>query len=98
VLVFVIGLLPGLAAVIVGYTAQLAFKAQSRHCAQMAWLFERALEMLPEPHHVGRKSIMAGVLEPELAAHCHAVFSELGAAAMRESADWVAIHRDHVVG
>jgi hypothetical protein len=98
VLVFVIGLLPGLAAVIVGYATQMAFKAQSRHCAQMAWLFERALEMLPEPHHVGRKSIMAGVLEPELAAHCQEVFGELGAGAMRLDADWVAIHRDHVAG
>ena len=97
-LVLVIALLPGLAAVIVGYATQMAFKARSRHCAQMAWLFERALEMLPEPHHVGRKSIMAGVLEPELAAHCQAVLTELGAAAMREDADWVAIHRDHVAG
>jgi hypothetical protein len=60
--------------------------------------FERALELLPEPHHVGRKSIMAGALEPELAAHCQAVLAEVGTAAMRESADWVAIHRDHVVG
>jgi hypothetical protein len=41
---------------------------------------------------------MAGALEPELAGHCQAVFTELGAAAMREDADWVAIHRDHVAG
>jgi hypothetical protein len=41
---------------------------------------------------------MAGVLEPELAAHCQAVFSDLGTAAMRQSADWVAIQREHVVG
>jgi hypothetical protein len=98
VLVFAIGVLSGLAAVIFGYTAQMAFMAQSRYCAQMAWLFERALGMLPEAHRVGRKSIMAGVLEPELAAHCQAVFSDLGTAAMRQSADWVAIQREHVVG
>jgi hypothetical protein len=98
VLVFVIGLLPGVAAVIVGYAAQMAFKAQSRHCAQMAWRFERALELLPEPHHAGRKSIMAGALEPELSAYCQAIFTELGTAAMRSSAEWVAIHRDHVIG
>jgi hypothetical protein len=98
VLVFVIALLPGLAAVIVGYAAQMAFKAQSRYCAQMAWRFERALEMLPESHHVGRKSIMAGTLEPELSTHCQAIFTELGTAAMRSSAEWVAIHRDHVIG
>ena len=98
VLVFVIALLPGLAAVIVGYTAQMAFKAQSRYCAQMAWRFERALELLPEPRHVGRKSIMAGTLEPELSAYCQAIFTELGTATMRSSAEWVAIHRDHVIG
>ena len=98
VLVFVIGLLPGVAAVIVGYVAQMAFKAQSRYSAQMAWRFERALELLPESHHVGRKSIMAGVLEPELSAYCQTIFTELGTAAMRSSAEWVAIHRDHVVG
>jgi hypothetical protein len=98
VLVFVIGLLPGIAAVIVGYAAQMAFKARSRYCAQMAWRFERALELLPESHHVGRKSIMAGVLEPELSAYCQAIFTELGTAAMRSSAEWVAIHRDHVIG
>ena len=98
VLVFVIGLLPGIAAVIVGYAAQMAYKAQSRYCAQMAWRFERALELLPEPHHVGRKSIMTGSLEPELSAHCQAIFAELGTAAMRSSAEWVAIRRDHVIG
>jgi hypothetical protein len=98
VLVFVIGLLPGIAAVIVGYAAQMAYKAQSRYCAQMAWRFERALELLPEPHHVGRKSIMTGTLEPELSAHCQAIFAELGTAAMRSSAEWVAVRRDHVIG
>ena len=76
VVVFVIGLLPGLAAVIAGYAMQMAFKARSRRSAQMAWLFERGLEVLPEPHHVGRKSIVAGVLEPELSAYCEAIFVE----------------------
>ncbi len=98
VLVFVIGLLPGIAAVIVGYAMQMAYQAQSRYCAQMAWRFERALELLPEPHHVGRKSIMAGNLEPELSAQCQAIFAELGTAAMRSSAEWVAVRRDHVIG
>ena len=39
-----------------------------------------------------------GSLEPELSAHCQAIFAELGTAAMRSSAEWVAIHRDHVIG
>jgi hypothetical protein len=98
VLVFVIALLPGVAALILGYSTQMGFKAQSKQCAQLAFLFERALEMLPETHHAGRKSIMSGILEPELAAHCQAVLAELGTAAMRESADWVALHRDHLEG
>jgi hypothetical protein len=98
ILVFVIALLPGLAALMLGYSAQMVFKAQSKQCAQTAFLFERALEMLPEPHHSGRKSIMSGVLEPELAAHCQAVLAELGTAAMRDSADWVALHREHLEG
>jgi hypothetical protein len=98
VLVFVIALLPGIAALILGYSAQMGFKPQSRQCAQTAFLFERALEMLPEPHHSGRKSIMSGILEPELAAHCQAVLAELGTGAMRASADWIALHRDHLEG
>jgi hypothetical protein len=98
VLVFIIALLPGLAGLIFGYALQMGFKAQSRYCAQMARLFERALGMLPEPDRVGRKSIMAGVLDPDVMAYCQAVFSELGTGAMRESAGWVAIHREHVSG
>ena len=64
----------------------------------MAWRFERGLELLPEPHHVGRKSIMAGTLEPELSAYCQAIFTELSTATMRSNAEWVATHRDHVIG
>ena len=97
IVVLVIALLPGLAAAVFGYSAQMAYKAQSRYCAQMAFLFDRALGMLPEPDRVGRKSIMAGALEPEVLAYVQAVFSDLGASVMRESAGWVALHRDHVI-
>jgi hypothetical protein len=97
IVVLVIALLPGLAAAIFGYAAQMAYKAQSRYCAQMAFMFDRALGMLPEPDRVGRKSIMAGALEPEVLAYCQAVFSDLGTSVMRESAGWVALHRDHVI-
>ena len=98
IVVLIIAILPGLAAAVFGYTAQMAYKAQSRYCAQMAFLFDRAFGMLPEPDRVGRKSIMAGALEPEVLAYVQAVFSDLGTSAMRESAGWVALHRDHVVG
>jgi hypothetical protein len=98
IVVLVIALLPGLAAAIFGYSAQMAYNAQSRYCAQMAFLFDRALGMLPEADRVGRKSIMAGALEPEVLAYVQAVFSDLGTSVMRESAGWVALHRDHVIG
>jgi hypothetical protein len=98
VLVFIIALLPGIAAAIFGYSGQMAYQAQSRYCAQMTFLFERALGMLPERDRVGRKSIMAGALEPDVLAYCQAVFSDLGTSAMRESAGWVAIHRDYLIG
>jgi hypothetical protein len=98
ILVLVIALLPGLAAAVFGYSAQMAYKAQSRYCAQMAFLFDRALGMLPEADRVGRKSIMAGALEPDVLAYVQAVFSDLGTSVMRESAGWVALHRDHVIG
>ena len=98
IVVLVIALLPGLAAAIFGYSAQMAYKAQSRYCAQMAFLFDRAVGMLPEADRVGRKSIMAGALEPDVLAYVQAVFSDLGASVMRESAGWVALHRDHVIG
>jgi len=98
VLVFLIALLPGIAAAIFGYSGQMAYQAQSRYCAQMAFLFERALGMLPERDRVGRKSIMAGALEPDVLAYCQAAFSALGTSAMRASAGWVAIHRDYLIG
>jgi hypothetical protein len=97
IVVLVIALLPGLAAAIFGYCAQMAYRAQSRYCAQMAFLFDRALGMLPEPDRVGRKSIMSGALEPDVLAYVQAVFSDLGTSVMRESAGWVALHRDHVI-
>jgi hypothetical protein len=97
IVVLVIALLPGLAAAIFGYCAQMAYRAQSRYCGQMAFLFDRALGMLPEPDRVGRKSIMSGALEPDVLAYVQAVFSDLGTSVMRESAGWVALHRDHVI-
>ena len=60
-------------------------------------VYKRALGMLPEADRVGRKSIMAGALEPDVLAYVQAVFSDLGTSVMRESAGWVALHRDHVI-
>jgi hypothetical protein len=83
--IFIIGMLPGFAAALVGYTEQMAFKAQARQYDRMRTLFERAYELLP--------ATSAGVA-PE---HARAVFSELGCEAMKENAEWVAIYRQRPI-
>ena len=80
--VFLIGMLPGLAAVLVGYAEQLAFKAQSRHFDRMRQLFGRARELLrPDIDDKQMRDI----------------FRELGTEALRENAEWVAIHRQRPI-
>jgi len=78
---FVIGLLPGVAAVIVGLLPRKWPSRRDRATARrMAWRFERALEFAGRNTitSAARKSIMAGALEPELSAYCQAIFAELG--------------------
>ena len=43
----VVGLLPGVAAVLTGYAERLALKAQARQYDRMRALFERAYDLLP---------------------------------------------------
>jgi hypothetical protein len=74
-------MLPGVAAVLVGYAEQLAFKAQARQYDRMRQLFERALELLPEP---------PGEVDGD-------VLSELGKEALSENAEWVAIYRQRPI-
>ena len=47
-IVFFMGAMPGCAAAIVGYTEQLALKAQARQYDRMRMLFERAYQLLPD--------------------------------------------------
>jgi hypothetical protein len=80
-LLFAIGILPGVAAILVAYSAKLAFHGLARHCARMTELFARALAILP------------ATLEESDLAPVRAAVRELGAEAMRDAAGWVAMDR-----
>jgi hypothetical protein len=81
----VIGLLPGLAAALTGYSERLALQAQARQYDRMRELFERAYELLPER------------VDATTAALVRTVYRELGIEAMRENAEWVAIYRQRPI-
>jgi hypothetical protein len=85
VVLVVIGLVPGLAAALTGYSERLALKAQARQYDRMRVLFERAYELLPER------------IDPSNAALMRAVYRELGIEAMRENAEWVAVYRQRPI-
>jgi hypothetical protein len=85
ILIFAIGVLPGIAAVWVGYTEQLALKAQARQYDRMRTLFERAYELLPDK------------LSDTTPADAQAIYAELGGEAMKEHAEWVAIYRQRPI-
>jgi hypothetical protein len=84
-LIFVIALLPGLAAALLGYSEKLASKAQARQYDRMGDLFDRASMLLPE-----KLNIAEAALDQSL-------FAELGLEAMRETAEWVAIYRQRPI-
>lgn len=81
----VVGLLPGVAAALTGYSERLAFTAQARQYDRMRMLFERACDLLPEQ------------VDAATAILAHALYSELGAEAMKENAEWVAIYRQRPI-
>ncbi|HYS47436.1 MAG TPA: hypothetical protein VEM36_01535 [Xanthobacteraceae bacterium] len=83
--IFLVGLLPGIAAVMVGYSERLALKAQARQYDRMRTLFERASRLLPEK------------VDPANFREMQALFAELGAEAMKEHAEWVAIYRQRPI-
>jgi hypothetical protein len=80
-----VGLLPGSAAALMGYSERLALKAQARQYDRMRVLFERAYELLPER------------IDATTASLVRAVYRELGIEAMRENAEWVAIYRQRPI-
>jgi hypothetical protein len=81
----VVGLLPGVAAVLTGYSERLAFKAQARQYDRMRMLFERAYHLLPSE------------IDDDATALAHALYQELGMEAMKEHAEWVAIYRQRPI-
>ena len=83
--VIIVGLLPGLAAALAGYSEKLALKAQTRQYDRMRVLFERAYELLPE--HVDERTAPLAL----------AVYRELGIESMWENAEWVAIYRQRPI-
>jgi hypothetical protein len=84
VAIFLIGLLPGLAAVVAGYSERLALEAQARQYDRMRALFARAHELLQSRPRVAFQQIQA-------------LYGELGAEAMKETAEWVAIYRQRPI-
>jgi hypothetical protein len=80
-----IGLLPGLAATLSSYSERLALKAQARQYDRMRMLFERAYSLLPDTVDATSESDV------------RSLYRELGAEAMKENADWVAIYRQRPI-
>ncbi len=80
-----IGILPGLAATLTSYSERLALKAQARQYDRMRMLFKRAYELLPE------------MIDRSSEHHILSLYRELGAEAMKENADWVAIYRQRPI-
>jgi hypothetical protein len=85
VVLLAIGLLPGLAAVLTGYSERLALNAQARQYDRMRELFWRAYELLPAE------------IDGKTATPVRAVYRELGIEAMRENAEWVAVYRQRPI-
>ena len=80
-----LGLLPGVAAALTGYTERLAYKAQARQYDRMRMLFERACELLPE------------TIDAQSTSMAHGLYRRLGTEAMQENAEWVAIYRQRPI-
>jgi hypothetical protein len=84
-IVLLLGILPGIAAVLTGYAERLAFNAQARQYDRMRLLFERACHLLPQD------------MDEEAMPLAHVLYHELGVEAMRENAEWVAIYRQRPI-
>jgi hypothetical protein len=84
IFIFLIGLLPGIAAIPAGISERLAHEAQARQYDRMRALFARAHEILQSQPPVAFR-------------HIQALYGELGAEAMKETAEWVAIYRQRPI-
>jgi hypothetical protein len=78
-IVVLIGLLPAMAAALIVYSGQWAFRAHARQCQRLHVLFERALDLLPVE------------LDDETQERARSVYHQLGLAALSESAQRAAL-------
>jgi hypothetical protein len=83
--IFAVGLSAGIAAICAGYAEKLALNAQARQYDRMRALFERADRILPN------------AVDEETFPRTQALFAELGAEAMKETAGWVEIYRQRPI-
>jgi hypothetical protein len=83
--ILAVGLSAGVAAIWAGYAEKLALNAQARQYDRMRALFERAEKILP------------GTVDAETFPRTQALFAELGAEAMKETAGWVEIYRQRPI-
>jgi hypothetical protein len=80
-LLFAIGLLPAVAAVLAGYAGKLAFNATARRHDRMAEMFARALAVLPPTLDEANPDPARNTLR------------ELGVEVLRETASWLSMRR-----
>jgi hypothetical protein len=85
ILLLVIGVLPGLAAAMTGYSERLALKGQARQYDRMRVLFEHAYDLLPEK------------IDSATAPLVRSIYREVGIEAMKENAEWVAVYRQRPI-
>jgi hypothetical protein len=84
-IVLAVGLSAGIAAICAGYAEKLALNAQARQYDRMRALFERAEKILPSS------------VDERTFPRTQALFAELGAEAMKETAGWVEIYRQRPI-
>lgn len=82
--IFMIGILPALAAALLGYSEKLAYKAQARQYDRMGGVFRQAQVRLADTSGASDRRIRD-------------LLYQLGSEAMREHADWVAIYRQRPI-
>ena len=83
---FVIAIVPGVAAFFIGQSEKLAFQAQARHYDRMAAMFGQAVYIIPQALANGRADLV------------HDAMRVLGIEAMRENAEWVSMYRNRPIG
>jgi len=89
-LIILMGLFAGLAAVIAGYVEKLAHHAHARQYDRMRMLFSQASTLIDGASRQGS-------IDPALVGKIEALYIELGGEAMKENADWVAIFRQRPI-